>query len=82
MNLGAPELIILVIGLVPLAIGIWAIVDAAKQPDAAWTAIGKSRALWIVLIAVFTFFCNVVGLILASVYLASRRPQLEAAVAT
>ena len=79
MNLGAPELIILAIGLVPLALGIWAIVDAAKQPDAAWTAIGKSRALWITLIAVFCFFCWPVGLVLSIVYLTSIRHQLETA---
>jgi cadmium resistance protein CadD (predicted permease) len=79
MNLGPTELVLIVIGLIPLAIGVWAIVDAAQQPERAWNATGKSRVTWIVLIAVFTFFCSIVGLVLSIVYLASIRPQLRAA---
>ena len=81
MNVGAPELVILMLWLVPLALAIWAIIDAAKRPDVAWTAIGKSRARWITLIAVFTFFCNLVGLVLSIIYLASIRAELAAAAA-
>ena len=45
----------------------------------AWAAIGKSRATWITLIAVFMFVCGIVGLVLSIVYLTSIRPQLHAA---
>ena len=83
MNIGPVEFLVIVsisiLAVAPLVLGIWAIVDAAKRPEAAWLAIGKSRAMWITLIAVFTFFCNLVGLVLSIVYLTSIRPQLAAA---
>ena len=83
MNIGPAEfgviLIVAVLAVAPIALGVWAIVDAANKPDAAWAAIGKSRATWIVLIAVFTIFCNLIGLVLSIVYLTSIRPQLAAA---
>ena len=82
MNIGPAEFILIVgIGLVPIALAIWAIVDAASRPDAAWKAIDKSRATWITLIVVFTLFCNLVGLVLSIVYLLTIRRQLAAAAA-
>ena len=83
MNIGPAEFgflfVVLLLAVVPLGLGIWAIVDAAKTPDTAWAAIGKSRATWITLIAVFMFVCGIVGLVLSIVYLTSIRPQLHAA---
>jgi hypothetical protein len=79
VNIGSTEFVVIVVlGLVPLAICIWAIVDAASRPDTAWKAIGKSRATWITLIAVFTIFCNLVGFVLAIAYLTTIRNQLKA----
>ena len=83
MNIGPAEfgviLVVAMLAIAPIALGVWAIVDAANKPDAAWVAVGKSRSTWITLIAVFTFFCTIVGLVLSIVYLASIRPQLNAA---
>ena len=80
MNLGVPELLILFLpGIVVLVLAVWAIVDAAGEPRAAWDAVGSSKATWITLIAVFTLLCGIVGLVLAIVYLASIRPKLDAA---
>jgi hypothetical protein len=80
VNIGPAEFVVIVsLGLIPLAICIWAIVDAASRPQSAWTAIGKSRATWITLIAVFTIFCNLVGFVIAIAYLTTIRNQLKAA---
>ena len=83
MNVGPAEFVVIlllaVLAVAPIVLGVWAIVDAANKPDAAWAAIGKSRATWIALIAVFTLFCNLVGLVLSIVYLTSIRRQLAAA---
>jgi hypothetical protein len=83
VNIGPAEfgvvVVVVVLAIAPLALGVWAIVDAASKPEAAWVATGKNRVTWIVLIAVFTFFCPLVGLVLSIVYLASIRPQLNAA---
>jgi hypothetical protein len=74
MNLGAPELLIVLIGLVPLALSIWGIVDAASRPEWAWQRAGQSKVLWIVLQVVGIYVC--LGWILSIVYLASIRPQV------
>jgi hypothetical protein len=38
-SIGAPELLIItMVGIVPLAIVIWALVDALSRPDWAWQA--------------------------------------------
>lgn len=76
MNLGGPELLIL-LAVVPalmvsVALPLWAIVDAATRPDWAWTAAGQSKVLWIILPIVGSLSC--VGWILAIVYLAVIRP--------
>jgi hypothetical protein len=67
------------LAIAPIGLMVWVIVDAANKPDAAWAAVGKSRATWITLIAVFTFLCTIVGVVLSIVYLVSVRPQLHAA---
>jgi len=48
MNLGAPELLILLLTVVPYGVIIWGIVDAASRPEWAWQAAGQNRVLWIV----------------------------------
>jgi hypothetical protein len=86
MNVGPIEAIVIfgmvTVGIAAFAVSIWAIVDAATQPDPAWQAIGSSKALWIALIAVFTFACGIVGFVLAIVYLTSLRPRLRAVATT
>ena len=64
--------------LVHLVICIWALVDAASRPSAAFAAANSSKTLWIALIVVLWIFTGIVGLILAIVYLASIRPRVRA----
>ncbi|HEV3363988.1 MAG TPA: hypothetical protein VG795_07585 [Acidimicrobiia bacterium] len=72
MNLGAPEILILLMMLALFVIPIWGIVDAATKPDAAWTAAGQSKVLWIVLQLVL-------GILGAIIYFVAIRPKLVAA---
>ena len=75
MNLGAPELLILLIMVVPYGVIIWGIVDSASRPDWAWQRSGQNKTLWVVLQAVGLLLC-LVGFILALVYLTAIRPQV------
>ena len=72
-------LFVLVLGVGGLAVTIWAIVDAATKPTAAFGAAGSSKAMWITLIVVFYVFTWIVGIVLAIVYLAAIRPKVRAA---
>jgi hypothetical protein len=78
MNLGAPELLIVLLSFLPLAIIIWGVADAATRPDWAWQSAGQNKAMWIILQVVGAVLCGIVGLILAIVYLVSIRPQVAA----
>jgi hypothetical protein len=62
-----------------LAIGIWAIADAARRPAAAWQSLGRNRTLWVALLVVATVFARLLGLPLAIYYLAFMRPKLQRA---
>jgi hypothetical protein len=75
---GLDGIVILIVALVGLVIPIWAVVDAASRPTAAFAAAGSSKGLWIALIVVFWFFTGIIGLILAVVYLAAIRPRVKA----
>lgn len=75
MNLGAPELLILLLGVVPYGVIIWGIVDAASRPEWAWQRSGQNKTLWVVLQVIGFFFC-LVGFILTLVYLITIRPQV------
>lgn len=75
MNLGAPELLILLLAAVPYAVIIWGIVDAALRPEWAWRAAGQSRVLWIVLQVIGLFLC-LVGFVLSVAYLTAIRSQV------
>jgi hypothetical protein len=77
MNLGAPELLILSLGVVPFALNVWGLVDAASRPGWAWQRSGQNQTLWIVLMVVGLFTC-LVGAALALVYLLAIRPQVAA----
>ena len=85
MNLGAPELLILlVIGLfsiVPLVLGIWTAVDASHFPDVAFQRVGTSKTLWIVLPLVGIVVCGLVTIVAAIVWFSSYKPRVEAAAA-
>jgi hypothetical protein len=71
-------LLVFLISAAAIAVPIWAIVDAVLRPGPAFAAAGSSKGMWIALIAVFTFFTGIIGLILGIVYLASVRPRVRA----
>lgn len=75
MNVGAPELLILLLTVVPYGVIIWGIVDSASRPDWAWQQSGQNKTLWVVLQVVGLFFC-LIGFILALIYLTTIRPKV------
>ena len=75
MNLGTPELLILLIGVVPYAVILWGIIDAAMRPDPAWQRAGQNKVLWVALQVAGLFVC-LAGFVLSLVYLLAIRPQL------
>jgi hypothetical protein len=78
LNVGAPELVIIAVVLVSIAVPVWALVDAAQRPDTAFRAAGQSKTLWIVLSAL-GLVVPVLGPVLPVVYLLAIRPQVRAA---
>jgi uncharacterized membrane protein len=72
MNIGAPELLIILIMLAFIVLPIWGIIDAATKPDHVWAAAGQNKILWIVL----QFVLGTLG---ALIYFLAIRPKLQAA---
>ena len=82
-------LLLLALGLVALALEVWAFVDAVRYPSAAYPAAGKlTKPAWLgilgvaLAIGVITVFnvmgFGIVGVVAAGVYLADVRPALRA----
>jgi hypothetical protein len=63
---------------VPLALSVWALLDAAGRPEWAWALAGRRRVVWIAAI-LFGVLTLVVGLIVSVVYLVRVRPEIAAA---
>jgi hypothetical protein len=68
---------LILLAVVGLGLTVWAIVDAATTPSSAFRAAGKSKGMWISLIAVLYLVTGIIGTVLAIVYLASIRPQVR-----
>jgi preprotein translocase subunit SecY len=79
--IGMDGAIVLVLVLVPLAVIVWGITDAAQRPAWAWDQAHRNRTIWIALqaLAVLFFF---VGFILTLVYLTTIRREVAAAQAS
>jgi hypothetical protein len=63
---------------IPLALSMWALLDAARRPAWAWALAGRSQALWIANV-LLGILCVVLGLAVSSWYLLKVRPVIEAA---
>jgi hypothetical protein len=63
---------------VPLALSVWALLDAAGRPEWAWALAGRRRVMWIAAI-LFGVLTLGVGLVVSVVYLVRVRPQIAAA---
>lgn len=78
MNLGAPEVLLLTVVWLALVVPpVWALVDAVGRPQAAFDAIGRSRATWIILLLLGILCFALLGLVLGLYYLLSVRPKLQ-----
>lgn len=64
---------------VVLASIIWALVDAASRPQAAWDRIGYSKSVWLAVQVGAIFAFGVPGLLLAWYYLLVLRRRLRLA---
>jgi hypothetical protein len=70
--------IFVLVAFASFVVALWALVDAAIRPQAAFRAAGQSKVLWIVLPLVGIILFAVVGGILGVVYLTAIRPKVIA----
>jgi hypothetical protein len=63
---------------VPLALSVWALLDAARRPEWAWALVGRRRIVWLAAI-LFGTMVLIVGLVVSGIYLARVRPEVAAA---
>lgn len=62
----------------PLALTVWALLDAARRPAWAWALAGRRRVVWLAAI-LFGGMVLVVGVVVSGVYLLRIRPAVAAA---
>jgi NhaP-type Na+/H+ or K+/H+ antiporter len=63
---------------IPLALTVWALLDAARRPEWAWALAGRRRVVWLAVL-LFSAFTVVAGLATAAWYLARVRADVAAA---
>jgi hypothetical protein len=63
---------------IPLALSVWALLDAARRPEWAFALAGRSRVVWVAACCIGILF-NWVGLTVSLWYLIRVRPQVAAA---
>ncbi len=66
----------LVLSAVPVAISVWALLDAARRPPWAWALAGRSQVSWLGAIA-FGILLLAGGLVIATWYLLRVRPAVR-----
>jgi hypothetical protein len=62
---------------IPLAVSLWALLDAAHRPEWAFSFANRSRTVWVVANGFGILFCGV-GVVVAVYYLVKVRPQIAA----
>ena len=70
--------LLVVVCALPLALTVWALLDAARRPEWAWALAGRRRVVWMAAI-LFGAMALVVGLAVSAFYLVRVRPEVEAA---
>lgn len=63
---------------IPLALTVWALLDAASRPEWAWALAGRRRVVWLAAI-LFGALTLAVGVVVSGVYLVRIRPEVAAA---
>lgn len=85
-NVFTPLVVIfLLLSVASLIVVVWALVDAAIRPQAAFIAAGKqTKQIWLIILGVallatvlFGNFLSILGLVAALVYLIDVRPQVR-----
>lgn len=67
----------LFIGLIPISLSLWALLDAARRPPWAWSFAGRSQLAWLGAIA-FGIFLLLFGMLISLWYLLRVRPVIAA----
>ncbi len=67
----------LIIGLVPISLSLWALLDCARRPPWAWSLAGRSQVAWLAAIA-FGVFLLIFGMAISLWYLVRVRPTIAA----
>lgn len=78
LNLGPTELLLIAAIVATWVIPVWAIVDAARHPEADFAAIGASKTTQLVVLALSAIVCGPIGTIISAIYLLTTRRQLRA----
>jgi hypothetical protein len=63
---------------IPLALSVWALLDAARRPEWAFALAGRSRVVWVAACGIGILF-NWIGLTVSAWYLLKVRPDVAAA---
>ncbi len=75
-------IVVTVVGIIvvsiPLALSMWALLDAARRPEWAFALAGRSRVVWVAACG-FGILFNLVGLCVSAWYLVKVRPAVAAA---
>ena len=50
MNIGGPELVIILFVLALLLLPVWGVIDAATRPDRVWHAADQNKIVWVLVI--------------------------------
>ena len=72
---GGDLLIVLVVLLFAIGVPLWAVIDAATRPAAAFYGAGSNKATWITVVVVAWFFG--LGFFLGGFYLLFTRPKVR-----
>ena len=67
----------LVVGLIPISLSLWALLDCARRPPWAWSFAGRNQVAWLAAIA-FGVFLLFVGMAISAWYLIRVRPHIAA----
>lgn len=70
-------IVYLVIGLVPISLSLWALLDCARRPGWAWSLAGRSQLVWLGAI-LFGVFLLLFGVAISVWYLLKIRPEIAA----
>lgn len=60
---------------VPIALSLWALLDAAGRPEWVFAFLGRSRTAWVALLTLGLLTCGL-GIVAAPYYLVRVRPRL------